>query len=138
MSIGAQSTCRGNFHLFEYAKEHRPLVYFESWVGALFLDDETFIASYRNLVPKLVDIALDAGQSREFLATLAATTTEREATWMPIWRKSTFSETPDGVCVEIAHAHPSVLIRDSKNPAGPTLAITITRWESFLHLVQRV
>jgi hypothetical protein len=72
MSVGAPASCQGNFRLFEYSKEHRPLAYFESWVGEMFLDDDAFIASYRELVPKLANLALSEGQSREFLATLAS------------------------------------------------------------------
>jgi hypothetical protein len=56
---------------------------------------------------------------------------------MPTWRKSSFSETPDGNCVEVAHDHPAVFIRDSKNATGPNLDLPITRWESFLSLAQK-
>lgn len=55
---------------------------------------------------------------------------------MPMWRKSSYSATEGGDCVEIAHEHASLLIRDSKNPDGPVLAVT--QWESFLRLVQGV
>jgi uncharacterized protein DUF5753/helix-turn-helix protein len=71
-NAGAQAVCRGSFRLFEYTKEHRPVVYLEGWVGAIFLDDDAFIASYRQLVPKLASAALNEGQSREFLAALAS------------------------------------------------------------------
>jgi hypothetical protein len=55
---------------------------------------------------------------------------------MLTWRKSSFSETPDSDCVEIAHDRPHILIRDSKNPSGPHLDLPVTRWESFLSLTQ--
>ncbi|HKR48838.1 MAG TPA: DUF397 domain-containing protein, partial [Pseudonocardiaceae bacterium] len=35
-------------------------------------------------------------------------------------------------CVEVAPAPAGVLVRDSKNAAGPTLAVTITAWRAFL------
>jgi transcriptional regulator with XRE-family HTH domain len=60
------------FRLLDYAKEHRPLVYLDHLVGSLFLDDENFVAAYRDLVPRLDDIALSEGQSREVLVTLAS------------------------------------------------------------------
>jgi Domain of unknown function (DUF397) len=53
------------------------------------------------------------------------------------WRKSSFSKSGEGDCVEIAHDHPSVLIRDSKNPSGPVLGVPVTRWSAFLSDVQR-
>jgi hypothetical protein len=71
-SAGARSVCRGSFRLFEYSKEHRPLVYLDGWVGALFLDDDNFVAAYRQLLPKLDRIALNGGQSRDLLASLAS------------------------------------------------------------------
>jgi len=39
-------------------------------------------------------------------------------TMAPRWRKSSFSDAQD-TCVELAHTGDAV--RDSKNPAGPTL-----------------
>ncbi|MET7380875.1 DUF397 domain-containing protein [Streptomyces sp. NPDC005526] len=39
------------------------------------------------------------------------------------WRKSSYSGSGDGnACVEIAHAHPRIAIRDSKAPARATLS----------------
>jgi hypothetical protein len=54
---------------------------------------------------------------------------------MPTWRKSSYTSTEGGNCVELAHDQPAMLIRDSKDPHGPVL--TITQWESFLLHVQR-
>jgi transcriptional regulator with XRE-family HTH domain len=72
VSAGARLARTGDFRLFEYAKEHRPVIYLDGRVGALFLDEDSFVASYRELVTKLDAIALDEGQSREFLASLAS------------------------------------------------------------------
>lgn len=48
------------------------------------------------------------------------------------WRKSSYSGSEGGNCVEVA-AHPSAIhIRDSKIPAGPTLALSPTTWNTFL------
>jgi hypothetical protein len=69
---------------------------------------------------------------------------------MLVWRKSSFSENPDGNCVEIAwhkstfsqgsntdcvevaHLQPYVLVRDSKNTRGPRLDLPFTCWRPFL------
>jgi hypothetical protein len=47
------------------------------------------------------------------------------------WRKSSFSEAPDGNCVEIAVAPTAVAVRDSKNTTGPTLAFPTPEWHTF-------
>lgn len=53
-------------------KQHPPLAYLDNRVSGLFLEDEDFIAPYRDqLLPLLAELAWDAGQSREFVATLA-------------------------------------------------------------------
>ncbi|MER8120616.1 DUF397 domain-containing protein [Streptomyces sp. NPDC094031] len=48
------------------------------------------------------------------------------------WIKSSYS-TPEGPdCVEVAAIPEQILVRDSKNPTGPRLALTPTTWASFL------
>ncbi|MBW4716923.1 DUF397 domain-containing protein [Saccharothrix obliqua] len=37
------------------------------------------------------------------------------------WRKSSYSGGNGGDCVELAHVGGRLLVRDSKNPEGPTL-----------------
>ncbi len=48
------------------------------------------------------------------------------------WRKSSYSGTNGGNCVEVARNVPGVVaVRDSKDPAGPALAFTPADWEAF-------
>jgi hypothetical protein len=47
------------------------------------------------------------------------------------WRKSTHSH-GNGDCVEVAPSPLTSLVRDSKNPGGPVLAIPTTAWRVFL------
>ena len=48
------------------------------------------------------------------------------------WRKSTFSSSNGGNCVEVARNIPGVVaVRDSKDPEGPALAFTPAEWRSF-------
>ncbi|MGW3174286.1 DUF397 domain-containing protein [Streptomyces sp. NPDC001153] len=49
------------------------------------------------------------------------------------WIKSSYS-TPDGPdCIEVAAPdRDRILVRDSKNPTGPRLALTPTAWARFL------
>jgi len=50
-----------------------------------------------------------------------------------IWRKSSYSGTTGGQCVEVARNLPGVIaVRDSKNPAGDVLAFTPDEWLAFL------
>ncbi|WDZ85960.1 DUF397 domain-containing protein [Micromonospora cathayae] len=50
-----------------------------------------------------------------------------------IWRKSTRSGSSGGNCVEVADNLPGIVgVRDSKDPAGPTLAFSPTAWRSFV------
>jgi hypothetical protein len=50
-----------------------------------------------------------------------------------VWFKSSYSDGPDGnSCVEIAIAPRAVHVRDSKNVAGPRLALTPGAWANFV------
>ncbi|MGW3656969.1 DUF397 domain-containing protein [Streptomyces sp. NPDC005151] len=49
------------------------------------------------------------------------------------WRKSSYSGTNGGECVEVADGHPgAVPVRDSKNPTGPALVIGTDAWQAFV------
>lgn len=48
----------------------------------------------------------------------------------PLWRKSTFSNGSSN-CIETASQPGTVAVRDSKDPAGPRLAIPADRWSAF-------
>jgi hypothetical protein len=47
------------------------------------------------------------------------------------WRTSSRSGNSGGQCVEVADAAPVVLVRDTKNRGGETLAFTAQAWERF-------
>ncbi|MEU0693432.1 DUF397 domain-containing protein [Streptomyces niveus] len=49
------------------------------------------------------------------------------------WRKSSYSNSDGGDCVEIADGLPGVVpVRDSKTPTGPVLLLTPTAWSDFV------
>lgn len=52
------------------------------------------------------------------------------------WRKSSHSEASDNECVEIWVDGAVVLIRDSKNPAGPVLRVSAEAWSTFVDAVR--
>uniref|UniRef100_A0AAU3GXK4 DUF397 domain-containing protein n=1 Tax=Streptomyces sp. NBC_01401 TaxID=2903854 RepID=A0AAU3GXK4_9ACTN len=53
------------------------------------------------------------------------------------WRKSSYSNSEGGSCVEVLDGHPSgVPVRDSKAPHGPALIIPATSWTSFVSAVK--
>ncbi|WP_369365632.1 DUF397 domain-containing protein [Streptomyces sp. CG4] len=48
------------------------------------------------------------------------------------WRKSSYSGTSGGECVEVADLPALVAVRDSKNPGHGILALTPAAWADFL------
>lgn len=52
------------------------------------------------------------------------------------WHKSSYSPSGGNGCVEVADnlvaEHGIVLVRDSKDPAGPILTFTRSEWVAFL------
>jgi hypothetical protein len=54
-----------------------------------------------------------------------------------MWRKSTRSAPNGGNCVEVADNLPGrVLVRDSKDQAGPTLTFEPAAWSTFVKAVK--
>ena len=51
------------------------------------------------------------------------------------WRKSSYSSTTGGQCVETASRDGAVLVRDTTDRAGVTLSVTGAAWTSFLATV---
>ena len=47
------------------------------------------------------------------------------------WRKSSYSGSNGGACVEVGTARPAVAVRDSKHPDGPLLAFAADTWQAF-------
>ncbi|MGK3109000.1 DUF397 domain-containing protein [Streptomyces sp. WAC05858] len=63
----------------------------------------------------------------------------RNASTLPgvVWRKSTYSDSNGGTCVEVADGIPVVVpVRDSKNPSGPALVFPPSSWASFISAVR--
>lgn len=49
------------------------------------------------------------------------------------WRRSTYSNTTGGNCVEVADGLPGVVpVRDSKNPDGHRLIVSAASWQAFV------
>ncbi|GAA2525208.1 MULTISPECIES: DUF397 domain-containing protein [Streptomyces] len=49
------------------------------------------------------------------------------------WKKSSYSGGGDGnACVEVAHRHPRIAIRDSKNPSYATLSVPAPAFTAFI------
>ncbi|WP_019075044.1 DUF397 domain-containing protein [Streptomyces hokutonensis] len=49
------------------------------------------------------------------------------------WRKSSYSSTNGGECVEVADRTPHIAIRDSKNPGGAIVTVSRSRFEDFIN-----
>ncbi len=52
------------------------------------------------------------------------------------WRKSSYSGSNGGNCIEIAATPDTVAIRDSKDPVGPVLAFRRLDWQRFADRVK--
>ena len=53
------------------------------------------------------------------------------------WRKSSYSSSNGGQCVEVFGNLPgAVAVRDSKDPEGPKLAFTPDAWKTFARRVK--
>jgi hypothetical protein len=54
------------------------------------------------------------------------------------WRKSSYSGTNGGQCVEVASNLPgTVAVRDSKDTVGPVLAVSDQAWSAFVRGIKR-
>lgn len=53
------------------------------------------------------------------------------------WRKSTYSDGTGGQCLETASDHGAVLVRDTANRDGATLAFTANAWRAFTASLKR-
>jgi hypothetical protein len=54
-----------------------------------------------------------------------------------IWRKSSYSSSNGGQCVEVAGDLPgAVAVRDSKNPDGPVLVLTPEAFAAFTDAIR--
>ncbi|MFD4398050.1 DUF397 domain-containing protein [Kitasatospora sp. NPDC058478] len=52
------------------------------------------------------------------------------------WRKSSYSGTNGGDCIEVAPGFPDLVpVRDSKDPDGPTLVFPAAAWQAFVAAV---
>jgi Domain of unknown function (DUF397) len=52
------------------------------------------------------------------------------------WRKSSYSSTNGGQCVETASRHGAVLIRDTADRDGGTLSIPADAWQRFTNALK--
>jgi hypothetical protein len=53
-----------------------------------------------------------------------------------VWRKSSYSGSNGGACVEVGTAGLAVAVRDSKDPNGPLLAFAADTWKAFAEQVK--
>ena len=53
-----------------------------------------------------------------------------------VWRKSSYSGSNGGTCVEVGTAGLAVAVRDSKEPDGPRLAFAADTWKAFAEQVK--
>ncbi|MFD7852681.1 DUF397 domain-containing protein [Streptomyces microflavus] len=53
------------------------------------------------------------------------------------WRKSSYSNSDGGNCVEVSDDYPGVVpVRDSKRPEGPAVVFGASAWSTFVNDVR--
>jgi hypothetical protein len=52
------------------------------------------------------------------------------------WRKSSYSGSNGGECVEVASMAGAVLVRDTTDRSGPVLTFTADAWRAFASTVE--
>ncbi|MEC4018647.1 DUF397 domain-containing protein [Streptomyces sp. H27-D2] len=52
------------------------------------------------------------------------------------WRKSSYSGSNQGECLEVADGYADVPVRDSKDPHGPALVFDSAAWSAFIQDVK--
>ncbi|MFE4941650.1 DUF397 domain-containing protein [Streptomyces sp. NPDC056641] len=64
-------------------------------------------------------------------------TTIPDASALGVWRKSSYSENPEGGCVEVSDGYPAAVpVRDSKDPHGPAILFPTGHWSTFVAAVK--
>jgi hypothetical protein len=53
-----------------------------------------------------------------------------------VWRKSSYSGSNGGACVEVGTTGLAVAVRDSNDPNGPLLAFAADTWKAFAEQVK--
>lgn len=51
------------------------------------------------------------------------------------WRKSSYSSSNGGACIEVAATPHAIAVRDGKNPDGPLIAFSSVAWRAFTERV---
>ena len=54
------------------------------------------------------------------------------------WRKSSYSSSNGGDCVEVSTTTHSIAVRDSKNPYGVSLVCAPDSWLTFTHRLKHL
>jgi hypothetical protein len=53
------------------------------------------------------------------------------------YRKSSYSSTNGGNCVAVGNAERNIRVIDTKDAAGPKLAVAASNWAAFTRRIQR-
>jgi hypothetical protein len=53
------------------------------------------------------------------------------------WRKSSYSGSTGGDCVEVARLDARQMVRDSKNPEGSVLVLHLDAWAAMVSQIKR-
>lgn len=126
-SAGIHPSLTGAFAMATQAGR-RPVGYLDDQLRSRVVADADDIGALEWTWEALSARALPIEQTRDMIGSLCNACTELN------WRKSSRSGSNGGNCVEVAdNLADRVLVRDSKDPSGPTLTFGPDAWRAFVH-----
>src|SRR5215470_6560214 len=138
------------FTMLEFSDAADPaVVYLEHLTGSLFLENEDEVRRYRVIFDHLRAESLGTGQSADLIARVAADLSRapwrtgsdsggNSAAIPAVWRKSSYSASNGGQCVEVARNLPAIVaVRDSMDPDGARLMLPAAAWAAFVDRIKR-
>jgi transcriptional regulator with XRE-family HTH domain len=151
--VGAHPALGNVFTLLEFDSPLQPpVVFVESLAGNLYLDRNTEIERYQEIVQNLKKLSLSPASSAEFIEEIRRTFEElsryaSEDLRAIIRKEFVVSNSPSSLldipwrtavksgesnCVQVARRDGVIMVAHSKRPSGPILSYTLEEWDAFL------
>ena len=135
INVAVHDGLDGEFTLLDF-KEAQSIAYAEIQDGAIYVQSEDRVSKYTMTRERMCAATSIAGRCDPVSSGSARGLRESEEHAMPVAERLTFqpsSYTGGGSnCLEAAPHQDGVVIRDSKDPSGPTIEFTHAQWARFI------